>query len=278
MSWSRGLPLLLLVGNALAAEGYIFGLGAEGDTADGLAASIIGEIGVTEDTWISAAVARNSVKLPRSENLDTWYVDLGIDHWFDPVGIRAGMAYWGDSDILDSVDWRASLYARGGRLTIAGDLEYRDFRFRLPATDFFPGRTVSFAAQGIGLNARVELSDAVSLSLFGMDYDYDVNLDIDSNRRILELLSFSRLSLINSLVDHRIGASLGVDVDERRWQFDLMSWKGEVDRGATRSATVRFLTPIGDATDIEFGIGADDSDLYGTVTFFSVFLYFYGGS
>ena len=30
-------------------------------------------------------------------------------------------------------------------------------------------------------------------------------------------------------------------------------------------------------TDIEFGVGYDDSELYGDLTFFSVFLYFYGG-
>jgi hypothetical protein len=29
--------------------------------------------------------------------------------------------------------------------------------------------------------------------------------------------------------------------------------------------------------DVEFSLGIDDSELYGNVTFFSVFLYFYGG-
>jgi len=276
MCWFRLLPLILIAGRAFGAEAWIVGVGAEGDTADGLAASVVADVGLTEETWISTALARNAVELPRGERLDTWYVDLGIDHWFDPVGIRAGAAYWGDRDILDSVDWRASLYARGGRVSIAGDYEYRDFRFVLPATDFFPGQALNFAAQGIGLTSRFELTDTASLSVFGMDYDYDVTLDVDSNRRVLELLSFSRLSLINSLVDYRFGATLGIDVGKRRWQFEAMSWKGEVDNGVTRSATVRYLTPISDTADIEFGIGADDSEFYGTVTFFSIFIFFYG--
>jgi hypothetical protein len=35
--------------------------------------------------------------------------------------------------------------------------------------------------------------------------------------------------------------------------------------------------PLSDRSDIEFGLGYDASDLYGNVTFFSLFLYFYGG-
>ena len=45
----------------------------------------------------------------------------------------------------------------------------------------------------------------------------------------------------------------------------------------TKSDTVRFLAPIGHRNDIEFGLGYDDSENYGEVTVFSVFLYFYGG-
>ena len=50
-----------------------------------------------------------------------------------------------------------------------------------------------------------------------------------------------------------------------------------MDGGETNSATLRFLNPLGKSADVEFALGFDDSDLYGSVTFFSVFLYFYGG-
>jgi hypothetical protein len=111
-----------------------------------------------------------------------------------------------------------------------------------------------------------------------MDYDYDLNLRLDSNRGLLDLFSFSRLSLINSLVDYRAGVTLGMDVGKQRWQFGLSSEKIEIDGSMTRSATVRLLTPMGGHSDVEFSLGVDDSDLYDTVTFLSVFLYFYGGS
>jgi len=278
MSWRNGIALLLLAGNALAADGFIVGIGAEGDSAEGISVSALADVAVAENTWISAAVARNTVDLERLPSLETWYGDLGFDHLFDPVGVRLGVSYWGDSDILDSNDWRASLYWRGDKVMVSGDYEFRDFRFDLPATDFFEARTARFDANGVGLTTRFDLSKKVSLAFYGMDYDYSINLRQARNRGILDLLSFSRQSLINSLVDHRAGASLSIDAGRQQWTLDASSRKGEVDGGTTNSAAVRLLTPMGRRGDIEFGLGVDHSDLYGTVTFLSVFAYFYGGT
>jgi hypothetical protein len=58
--------------------------------------------------------------------------------------------------------------------------------------------------------------------------------------------------------------------------FDVAQWEGAVAGARTNSYSLRFMTPIGDRSDIEFGIGYDDSDTYGEVTVFSVYLYFYG--
>lgn len=271
------LLLLLLTSNALAGEGYVLGGGFEADTEDGLALSAIGDFGLTEKTRISGAIARNTAELQFRPDIDTWYADLGLDHWWDPAGIRLGLAYWGDTDTLESTDFSTSLYWRGDSFSIAGDHEFRDFSFLLPATDRFAGRKIGFDANGIGLTARFDLTDAVAFGLSGMDYDYSINLKLDDNRGLLDLLLFSRLSLINSLIDYRAYATVGVDIGKRHWQVDVGTWKGEVDGGTTRSATVRFLSPLGETSDIEFALGMDDSDLYGSVTIFSVFLYFYGG-
>lgn len=277
MSLYKAFPCLLLACNAVAAEGFIVGGGLEGDSADGLSVSVIGEVGLTEKTWLSGVLAKSTVDVGPRGDIDSLYADIGLDYWFDPIGFRAGLSYWGDSDSLDSTDWRASLYWRSDRFTLAGDYEFRDFRFDFPSTDQFPGRTASFEATGVGLSSRFKITDSVSFGLSSMGYDYDVNLQLDANRPILELLSFSRLSLINSLVDYRANATLGIDVGEQSWELDIGSWKGEVDRASTRSATLRLLNPIGNSADIEFALGVDDSELYGNVTFFSVFLYFYGG-
>jgi hypothetical protein len=42
--------------------------------------------------------------------------------------------------------------AEGLSAMLAAEYEYRDFRFELPETDFFPGRTIRFDANGIGLS------------------------------------------------------------------------------------------------------------------------------
>lgn len=276
MCLRKYLPLLLVAGNAFAADAFIIGGGIEADTEEGFAGSATAQIGFTEKTWLSAIVAHYSVDLPRNQSIDSWYGDIGIDHWFEPVGVRFGVAYWGDADILDSHDARASLYWRGDSATLAFDYEFREFEFDLPETNFFPAQTIEFDANGVGLSTSFDVSDAMSLSLGGMVYDYSIDLNLENNRGILDLLSFSRLSLINSLVDHRAFAALGVEAGDQRWEFELGTWKGAVDGGTTNSATVRLLTPLGDKTDIEFGLGYDDSELYGGVTFFSVYLFFYG--
>ena len=277
MYWFRAVPLALVCGTAFAGNGYVIGGGVEGDSADGLAVAAIGDFALADKTWLSAAVARNTVDLPDSTGIDSWFGDLGLDHWFDPVGVRAGVSYWGDNDTLDSDDLRASLYWRAKRFSIAADYAYRDFTFDLPATDFFAGRTVSFEADGIGITTRLDVTDRFSIGADAMDYDYSANLRLDSNRGLLELLTFSRLSLINSLVDYHAYANFALDVGKRRWELDVGTWKSAVDGGTTRSATISLLNPLGDKGDIEFSLGVDDSDLYGDVTFLSVFLYFYGG-
>ena len=267
---------MIIASPAWAAEGYIVGIGADVDNADGSAGSLSGELAVTENTWLSAALARSSVDLPRGITLDTVYGDLGVDHWFDPVGIRATVAYWGDSDILDSVDYRGSLYWRNDKFTLSGEYEYRDFSFDVFRDRLRPGQDAKFAANGLGLSARFELSESVDLSFSGIDYDYDVNLRLDANRPIADYLTVSRLSLINSLIDYRARVGLGIDAGKQRWSIDVATWKGEVDGRKTNSATLRFLTPLGTKGDVEFGLGVDKSRDFETVTLFSVFFYFYG--
>jgi hypothetical protein len=238
----------------------------------------LGELGVTEKTWVSATLANNIVDSADGRDVDSIFWDIGLDHWFDPIGVRLGVSRWGDNDSLDSDDWRASLYWRADRFSIAADYQYRDFAFDLPATEFFPQRTFSFDASGVGATFRFDIGDALDISLSGMDYDYSANLRLDRNRPITDLLSFSRLSLITTLVDYRVNGTLGLDAGKRRWHFNVASWEGEADGNGTRSVTVSLLNPLGKKADIEFSLGLDDSEVYGNVSFFSVFVYFYGGT
>jgi len=277
MSWFRIAATYFLCGSAFAASGdYIVGGGVEADSADALAIAGFGELGIAEETWLFATIARNTAELPLREDLETVYGDLGFDHWFKPVGIRAAVAYWGDSDTFDSVDWRAALYWRGERVMLEADYEFRDFELEFPSFGMQPARRATFDATGWGARFRVRASDAVTFSIGGIDYDYSRDISIGDNPGLIDLISFSRLSLLNSLVDFRANVTFALNDDVRTWELDVATWRGEVDGGRTDSYTIRFLTPMGDSSDIELGIGFDNSELYGDVTFFSVFFYFYG--
>jgi hypothetical protein len=254
----------------------MIGGGAEHDSEGGLSAALIGGVGFTRDTWLSAGVAKSKIDLVSGRELETLYADIELDHYFDPVGIRIGAAYWGDSDVLESNDWRASMYYRSDSVTVSFEYEYRDFDFIIPSTDFLVTRLVMFDADGLGLAMRFKTSETTSIRLRGMKYDYSVPFRPVDNVDAARLVSVTRLSLINSLVDHRASLSLSIDQGLKNWDIDVSTWEGAIDRSRTNSLTVRYLMPMTDRTDIELGVGYDDSELYGDVTFLSVYLFFYG--
>jgi len=192
--------------------------------------------------------------------------------------LRLSAAYWGDNSVLDSRDLRASTYVRRGGGSLALDYEFRDFQLEIPATEFFAGRTINFDASGYGLTARADLGDTADVRLKGIRYDYSVNLRLDPNRDIANLFSATRLSLINTLVDYRASVALGFDFDLNRLEFEVAQWRGAVAGSRTNSYSLRYLTPVGERNDIEFALGYDDSENYGQVTVFSIYLYFYGGT
>ena len=237
---------------------------------------VLASVGLSDETWLSGSAAISSVELPTGRDSDTRYGDIELDHHFDPIGITIGAAYWGDPDLLDSVDLRASLYFRNDKVMLAGEYESRDFDFIIPSTVLFPGREFEFDADGVGARARFKLNDVVSMSLSGMQYDYSIDFRPDENLDAISLISVSRLSLINNLIDSRASIDFGIDVGLKRWELDFSTSKGALDRSRTRSLTIRYLMPMSRKTDIEFSLGYDDSDLYGDVTFFSIYLYLYG--
>ena len=267
---------MLLSGNGWAAGEYVIAGGVQADSADGIAGIVLGDLAVGEETWLSAGIARSSVELPIRDELQTWYGDVGLDHFFNPVGVRLGLAYWGDNNVLDSTDARAGVYFRGSRGSLGFDYEFRDLELELPEFDFIRRRQVNFDANGYGLGARLDLSDDVDVRFKGMSYDYSINLRLDPNRDIVNLISVTRLSLLNTLVDYRASLSLGIDFGLRRVEFEAGQWQGAVEGSTTNSYSVRLLAPIGRRNDIELELGYDDSENYGEVTFFSVLLYFYG--
>jgi len=277
MSLPRYFALLLVAGNAFAAGGgSMLGGGLERDDQGGINGALVGSWGFTATTWLSASLAKSSVELRNGRDLKTIYGDLELDHFFDPFGVRVAAAYWGDSDILKSRDWRTSVYWRGDKARFSVDYEYRDFDLTTPGTDLLPGRRIMFDADGFGATLRFDLGESTDLRLSATKYDYSVRFRQLQDRDIVDLISASRLSLLNSLDDYRAGITLGIDSGLKRWEIDLATAESVVAGARTDSYTVRYLMPAGDKTDIEIGLGYDDSETYGDAAVLSLYIYFYG--
>lgn len=274
----KALVALLAISQSHVAlgNGYVLGFGAEGDTSDGRAASAFADIELSEKTWLSITGSTAQVDGVISDS-STAFADAGIDYWFEPVGIRLGISYWGDADILDSNDIRTSLYLRGEPGSISLDYERRNFEFDLQS-DLLRGITVKFDADGIGLSTRLDAGESVSLSLGGMSYDYSRNLRVQPDIDVLRFLSISRLSMINSLIDYRVNAGIEFRMGLRSIDVTAGRWQTAMDGGTVESFSVGFLTPVSDRTDMEFRLSFDDSEFFGSTTAFSFYLYYFGGS
>jgi len=110
MFWPRCLLCLLLAGIARAeSPGYLLGGGLESASDDGWRVALLGSVGLTEETWLSASASTSRIEVPLRGESDVVSADIELDHYFDPIGVTIGAAYWGDPDLLDSDDVRASL-------------------------------------------------------------------------------------------------------------------------------------------------------------------------
>ena len=259
------------------AEGYILGLGLAGDSEDGVAISAFADFGLLENTWLSATLGKTETEALVG-GFSSKFADVGIDQYFNPMGVRLSGAYWGDADILDSNDVRASLYYRNEIASISVDYERRNFDFVVRANAMRDARSAEFEADGWGLTNRVHVGDRITLRLSGMQYDYSRDIRIQPEIDILRFLSASRLSLVNSLVDYRINAGVEYRFGLRSVDLSVGGWKTAVDQSHVSSYTIGFLTPMTDRTDIEFRLSFDDSESFGNSTVLTVYLYYFGGS
>lgn len=278
MSFSRctGLAILILLSGPVLADGYVIGVGAEGDSADGRAYSAFGDFSIAKNTWLSlSAITAETPGILRDN--ETMLGRASLDYFFDPVGVRLGGGYWGDPDILDSRDVTATFYVRGNGGSLALDYEKRRFEFDLQS-DLLRGRTAKFSADGWGLSTRLALGERVNVFLGGMVYDYSRDLRVQPDIDVLAFVSNSRLSMINNLIDDRFSGGIEVKFGLRSLDLTAGQWQTAVDGSRIDSYSIGFLTPISDRFDAEFRLSLDESESYGRTTAFSFHLYYFGGS
>jgi hypothetical protein len=169
------------------------------------------------------------------------------------------------------------VYVRGNSGSISLEYEKRDFKFRLQS-DALRGSIAKFSADGGGLRARVSLSDRLNFTFGGMGYDYSRNLRLQPDIDALAYLSSSRLSMINSLIDHRFSGGFEFNFGLKSVDVTASNWQLAIDGSAVDSYSMGFLTPLSDRVDMEMRVAFDDSELFGRTTAVSVHFYYFGGS
>ena len=281
MFWCKA-SVLLLIGficcssAAQAGVGYVLGINGVADNAGGRAVSGFIDYGLAEGTWLSGTIARTNAGGVLG-GLDTIYVDAAIEQSFGLFGVRAGAAYWGDNDILDSNDIRAAVFfrARKGSLTLNYERRNFDFVFSpLLAPDTI--RTVEFYADGIGASASLQASEGSRIFVSGMGYDYSQDIRLQPQIDLLRFLSSSRLSLMNSLVDYRVSGGVEFLFGQRAVDLTFSNWQTAIDGGKVRSVSIGFLTPSGPANDLELRVALDESENFGSTFALAVSFYFFG--
>jgi hypothetical protein len=267
---------LLLLSTTAAGEGFVLGLGVEGDSADGRLLSGFADIGAGENTWVTLSGSLAETDGFIQDN-DTVLAGIGIDHSFGSFGVRVGASYWGNADILDSRDLDTSLYLRGEAGSISVDYQKRWFEFDLQS-DALRGRTATFTADGWGLSSRLALGDSASVFFGGMWYDYSRNLRIQADIDVLAFISQSRLSMINNLIDYHYSTGLEFEFGLRSLDFSIGEWQTAIDGSTIDSYSVGFLTPLADRLDAEIRYSYDESDSYGRSNALAIYFYYFGGS
>ena len=106
--------------------------------------------------------------------------------------------------------------------------------------------------------------------------DGGLSIQLQENIDVLRVLSVSRLSLINSLVDYRLSGGISVRFGARALDFNVSSWRTELDQGQVNSYGIGLIMPVADFSDLELRFAYDDSENFGSTYVFSVFFYTFG--
>jgi hypothetical protein len=262
---------------AAAAEGYIVAIGAELDTEESRAFSAFGELATGDSTWISAGASLSRTSSPGSR-FEALQADLQVDHLFDHLGLRAAVAYWGDSDVLESIDLRSSIYLKYPRFSLSAEFERRNYDLVIGPPLLRVRRTAGFSANGTGFAGRLQAGERVSVYASGMWYDYSGNASLQPGMDDLRLMSLSRLILAHGLLDRKMHGGVEVEFGLRTLDVSYAHWRDTASQGGRiDSFGIGLLTPLGPSSDIELRLSRDDSDAFGESTVLSVFLYFFGG-
>ena len=148
---------------------WMFGLSVQADDLDMDSRYATFNWHVTEETWIYFSGGTSHFKNSFGE-LTTNSFLAGFDRQIGQFGFSLDGERWGDSEEVESTDVRATAHFGGERYRLYLELEDRQIHL----SPSLPDRVdLDVDGAGIGLRMRVNLTDRLSLSLRGINYDYE---------------------------------------------------------------------------------------------------------
>lgn len=272
--------VLLFVPMLTQAQGrpWAIGLGALLD-AEGSSSTVASfDIAAAERTWLRASGSLGASPDTRGD-IRTRTLSVGIDQSFGLLGLTLDLQRWGDPDLVESDDIKASIYLRGDVLTAALLAERREFDVTFSVTgvggDVF-SRTVGFRGDGWGLRFSAKPVDNWRFFVSGRKYDYSVNLAALPRIQLVDFLFSSTLTLANSLVDFEIAAGVERSFGARSVSLNYARDRSAVDRSFLESLDLGLLLPVGKRVDLELSFGLSDSQDFGSEVFGGIYLFIYG--
>jgi hypothetical protein len=237
---------------------------------------------------------------------------LGADHSFGVFGVSGDVRWWGDRELFESTTLAGSFYLRqsGWRMALRGELRQSDFEpFSFEAEIPIRNQLVPVAgtadcsldnsAYGASLS---HTGKALSVLISAMQYQYsatdcsltDVVLPPQAGdlppvrreifRRIANAVLLqgahllgSQLTRENGFLDYSVWGSIVWRSGLRSYGLEYFHDREEFEGFEADTLIGSVTFPVSTRLDLEFRLGATDSDLEGTVSFLGLMLYAYLG-
>ena len=258
---------------------WAIGLGVQGDVEGSSSFVASFDIAATQSTWLRASGSLGQSPNTRGD-IRASTVSAGIDQAIGPVGVTLDLQRWGDPDLVESDDLKASIYFRNDDFSIALLGERRDIDLTFSVTGQLGqtfSRTTNFDADGWGVRLSAKPAQDWRIYASGRKYDYSVNLSSLPRIELVDFLFSSTLTLANSLVDFETSVGVERSFGQRALSLNFGRDRSAVDQTFLNSLDLGFLFPAGDRVDIELSLGVSDTDDFGSEAFGGFYVYIYGG-
>jgi hypothetical protein len=240
-------------------------------------------------------------------NFSSRMASLGVDHWFEPLGVSLDLRWWGDADFFESRELVGTLYYKeeGWRFGLRGEMRESDFdpvRFdvEIPIRNLIVpvSGSAECALDNYGYGATVSHTGRIwSVLLAGTQYEYSspectiTDLVVppqagtpgrsrELNRRITSAalargaeLMGSALTREYGFLDYSLWGSAALRSGLNTFGLDYFHDREEF-QGFVADTLIGSITfPVSDRFDLELRLGATESDLSGRVAFAGVTLF-----